>query len=580
MTVEDIIASVMKSIQLSGKPQKQEEDSSTKHSGLGYGDIRQLLCQYNGSGYINLWFQRINLIQKTYKVEDRILTLAVVVQGIEDITLRNQAKLKEFTSLNKLLTMLNELDHSNYSGIQSTKKSTQQGQSNKKNCKAEKSMRCYSCDKVGHERSKKKDQIKRDHQAFKGNFQTESSQAGSIAALLVEKSILDASNDYCVDVYFEANNDLVVAFVENKVCISKSKQNSNNFNSELLLIDRDVLDNQKDLLINDFLEFEIKQKTESLVQQYLISEKPFKPALDSYSGVNSPTNGSPKRTVLNNTMTTSFTIATWKLKSLLSVKKLDNVILEMEHMKLNILGIRDVQWPGSEKCPHKADIKESKTEEDEGNSRRILKEADVYQRTKERELIYDGCMDVLLDYIILFTAPENAMGTEKALFEHVRRGRKRSLLKLISEGKIIGRKGIGRRRISWLRNLREWFGLRMLSDKDPMLTTLEDVGRIMAASPLLTGYSDDHQSRDATHENLEAENWVFMSGPENGIVTCQRLCGGCGGGPMKNSTKSWPERVVRSCISEVVLEPPLLPYCGHLRHRAPLFSVDVDVVRV
>ncbi|KAF2896112.1 hypothetical protein ILUMI_10063 [Ignelater luminosus] len=199
-------------MQLSGTQQKQEEDSSTKHSGLGYGDICQLLCQYNGSGEINLWFQRINLIQETYKVEDRILTLAVVnklndkaldwfhskpshvelswkeletqltdmfgrkenklktrrtfeqrmwkrdeafndyyhdrallanklqleepeiieyvVEGIEDITLRNQAKLKESTTLNKLLTTMNELDYSNYSRIQSTKGSTQHARSN------------------------------------------------------------------------------------------------------------------------------------------------------------------------------------------------------------------------------------------------------------------------------------------------------------------------------------------------------------------------------------------------------------------------------------------------------------------
>ncbi|KAF2886767.1 hypothetical protein ILUMI_19406 [Ignelater luminosus] len=76
-----------------------------------------------------------------------------VVEGIEDIKLRNQAKLKEFTSLNNLLTMMNELNHSNYSGIQSTKGSAQHGQSNK-NCEAEKSLRCYNCNKIGHVASK------------------------------------------------------------------------------------------------------------------------------------------------------------------------------------------------------------------------------------------------------------------------------------------------------------------------------------------------------------------------------------------------------------------------------------------
>jgi len=41
---------------------------------------------------------------------------------------------------------------------------------------------------------------------------------------------------------------------------------------------------------------------------------------------------------------------------------------------------------------------------------------------------------------------------------HIMRGSKYSLLRLIVQGKIIGKRSIGRRRISWLRNLREWYG--------------------------------------------------------------------------------------------------------------------------
>lgn len=42
---------------------------------------------------------------------------------------------------------------------------------------------------------------------------------------------------------------------------------------------------------------------------------------------------------------------------------------------------------------------------------------------------------------------------------HISRNDKYEILQLIMQGKIIGRRSVGRRRISWLRNLREWFGL-------------------------------------------------------------------------------------------------------------------------
>lgn len=41
---------------------------------------------------------------------------------------------------------------------------------------------------------------------------------------------------------------------------------------------------------------------------------------------------------------------------------------------------------------------------------------------------------------------------------HIMRGPKYALLQLIVQGKISGKRNIGRRRISWLKNLRDWFG--------------------------------------------------------------------------------------------------------------------------
>jgi len=39
------------------------------------------------------------------------------------------------------------------------------------------------------------------------------------------------------------------------------------------------------------------------------------------------------------------------------------------------------------------------------------------------------------------------------------RGQRYEILQLIIQGKIVGRRSVGRRRMSWLRNLREWFGV-------------------------------------------------------------------------------------------------------------------------
>lgn len=62
------------------------------------------------------------------------------------------------------------------------------------------------------------------------------------------------------------------------------------------------------------------------------------------------------------------------------------------------------------------------------------------------------------------------MGTDRELLQHVKqrktgylghvyRGEKYQLLRLLMEGKIEGRRGLGRRKCSWLKNIREWTGL-------------------------------------------------------------------------------------------------------------------------
>ncbi|KAI5746880.1 hypothetical protein M8J77_008501 [Diaphorina citri] len=62
--------------------------------------------------------------------------------------------------------------------------------------------------------------------------------------------------------------------------------------------------------------------------------------------------------------------------------------------------------------------------------RRMGKEPEILHEVKKRKLSYLG---------------------------HIMRGPKYEILHLIIQGKIIGKRSVGRRRISWLRNLREWF---------------------------------------------------------------------------------------------------------------------------
>jgi len=41
---------------------------------------------------------------------------------------------------------------------------------------------------------------------------------------------------------------------------------------------------------------------------------------------------------------------------------------------------------------------------------------------------------------------------------HIMRGEKYEFLRLVVEGKILGKRSVGRRQNSWLKDLRRWFG--------------------------------------------------------------------------------------------------------------------------
>lgn len=56
-------------------------------------------------------------------------------------------------------------------------------------------------------------------------------------------------------------------------------------------------------------------------------------------------------------------------------------------------------------------------------------------------------------------------------FGHVLRGEKYRLLHLILKGRIDGRRGIGRKQLSWLRNIRTWTGIR---NAEELFRTAED----------------------------------------------------------------------------------------------------------
>lgn len=67
---------------------------------------------------------------------------------------------------------------------------------------------------------------------------------------------------------------------------------------------------------------------------------------------------------------------------------------------------------------------------------------------------------------------------------HVLRGEEYRLLQLILKGKIEGRRGVGRRQMSWLRNIRQWTGIpeagelfRLAEDRVALSTVIANVRR-------------------------------------------------------------------------------------------------------
>ena len=66
---------------------------------------------------------------------------------------------------------------------------------------------------------------------------------------------------------------------------------------------------------------------------------------------------------------------------------------------------------------------------------------------------------------------------------HLLRGEKYHLLQTILSGKVDGRRGVGRRRTSWLRNIRDWTGMgqveelfRVAQDREAFAMVIADVG--------------------------------------------------------------------------------------------------------
>ena len=51
-----------------------------------------------------------------------------------------------------------------------------------------------------------------------------------------------------------------------------------------------------------------------------------------------------------------------------------------------------------------------------------------------------------------------------AYLGHIMRSERYRLLQLIMQGKIEGRRGLGRKQISWLRNIREWTGIHNIGN--------------------------------------------------------------------------------------------------------------------
>ena len=72
-----------------------------------------------------------------------------------------------------------------------------------------------------------------------------------------------------------------------------------------------------------------------------------------------------------------------------------------------------------------------------------------------------------------------------------------TILQLIIEGKIEGRRGIGRKKMSWLRNIRHWTGIRMVQGLIHVSRNREEMENVVAnIHPLM----DRHMKKKKIHE--------------------------------------------------------------------------------
>jgi len=69
-----------------------------------------------------------------------------------------------------------------------------------------------------------------------------------------------------------------------------------------------------------------------------------------------------------------------------------------------------------------------------------------------------------------------------AYLDHVLRGERYQFLQLIIEGKIEDRRDMGRKKMSWLRNIRQWTGL---CDMRSLVNTARDRENVIVIHPLV-----------------------------------------------------------------------------------------------
>lgn len=67
-----------------------------------------------------------------------------------------------------------------------------------------------------------------------------------------------------------------------------------------------------------------------------------------------------------------------------------------------------------------------------------------------------------------------------AYLGHIIRNGRYQFLQLVIEGKIEGRRGVGRKKMSWLRNVRQWTGLRTVGDLFSTIRNKEEWVHVIA----------------------------------------------------------------------------------------------------